>query len=96
MSCGYSGSVLLALYRDSIVISVLLGGVSQEVQLMVASKTAQTRSMFASIFSALCNNSEGSGVHNSMTEDIDDREALDEFRETASAALCHLQDSIVF
>ena len=57
ISCWYSGSALLALFRDSIVISLLLGGVSQEVQLMVASETAQTMSVVASIFSASCKDS---------------------------------------
>ena len=76
---------------------MLLGGVSEEVQLMVASEKAQTVSMVTSFFSASCNDSEGGGVHNSMLEDIDGPEALGGFLETASAALCHLpgQYSIV-
>ena len=57
---------------------------------MVASETAQTLSMVASIFSALCNDSEGGGVHSSMAEDIDGREALGGFLEIAPAVLCHL------
>ena len=57
---------------------------------MVASKTAQTLSMVTSIFSALCNDSEGGGLHNSLTEDIDGQEALGGFLEIVSAALCQL------
>ena len=81
---------LLALFTDSNVINLLLGGVSEEVQLMVASETVQTVSVVASIFSTSCKDSEGGGLHNSMIEDIDDWEALGGFLDTASAALCHL------
>ena len=49
ISCLYSGSALLALFRDSLVINLSLGGVSEEVKLMVASETAQTMSVVASI-----------------------------------------------
>ena len=55
-------------------------------QLMVVSETAQTVSMVASIFSTSYKNSEGGGLHNSMTDDIDDQEALGGFLDTTSAA----------
>ena len=55
-------------------------------QLMVVSETAQTMSMVASIFSTSCKNSEGGGVRNSMTDDIDDQEDLGGFLDTTSAA----------
>ena len=57
---------------------------------MVVSETAQTVSMVASIFSTSYKNSEGGGLHNSMTDDIDDQEALGGFLDTTSAAWCHL------